>query len=184
MPHLKKCRLPGDREVWIDRNQVVVAPVRSGDSHEDEKEERERRIAEAFVRHLHLLPDVLTRPTDSTHDFDLVGEDGVVRLSLEVKGLTWPAIAMGRLHRSNEAVFSLPDFEGEIRKDLDKAQVQLLGAAGEEKVVLVVWSYDDGPDEGWRIWLRSRVAEIAADLNISAQVWITTPRANDFERLR
>ncbi len=183
MSHLAKNRLTDGREVWVHANGVVAAPVRSENSHEDEKEHQERQAAEPFAAHRGLDAGLLRRPTRGTHDFDLVDE-GTVLVSLEVKGLTWPSLAMSALHNSGGAQFSLGDFEEEIYKDLSKANKQLNEATGAERVILIAWSYEDDPSSPWGAWLRENVSRMAEELGISHDVWITTPRAYTFDLLR
>lgn len=184
MAHLRKLRLPDKREVWVDRNGMFVAPVRSNNSHEDATEHEERQAAEPFVRFRGYDPDCLRRPTDLRHDFDLAMTDGEITLSIEVKGLTWPAQTMAALDKSNEAAFSLSQFEDEIRKDIRKANQQLADAHGREKVILVVWGYEDDPASPWGSWLRKNIVRIAEDVSAEHEIWITTPRAFRFDRLR
>ena len=87
------------------------------------------------------------------------------------------------LIQSGEAAFSLGDFEDEIRKDIRKANEQLDEATGEEKFILVVWSYEDDPSSPWGEWLRKNVSRIAKELGVLRGIWITTPRAWTFDLL-
>jgi hypothetical protein len=167
----------------MDAKGVVAGAVRTDNSHEDEKEHKERQVAEPFADYRKLDPKLLRRPGRGTHDFDL-DVSGLVALSLEVKGLTWPSLSMRALHQSGEAAFSLSDFEDEIRKDLLKANAQLDGAPGRDKVILIVWSYEDDPSSSWGRWLRATIASIGEQLSGEIEIWITTSRAFHFTRVR
>lgn len=175
MSHLRRHRLPDGSEVWIDKLNLVVAPVRSGNSHEDAKEAQERVAASRLAECLGFDGAGLRRPTKGRHDFDAVDDAGPVALSVEVKRVTWPFAAMAALDQSRQAAFSLGQFTEEIRTDIAKAACQLLAASGAVKAVILEWSYEEDGSAPFPSFLAGLIAQLSEDVSPDIQVWITTP---------